>query len=358
MRQTTWSTPELAIGVDIGDRLSHVASVRHGGEVLSEGSVKNTPQHMEEFFSEVPKGTRIVLEAGTHSPWISALLEDIGLEVVVANANHAGRAILANGAKNDKLDAILLATFGLSSPSLLRPIQHRNRQAQADLSVIRARDGLVAMRTKAINAVRGMVKSAGARLPACSAEAFHRKVPDHVPDDLKPAVGPVLEAIEQLTQGIRGYDKKVEELGKKYPETERLQRISGVGPLISLAFVLTLEDPKRFKRSRSVGAFVGLVGRQHDSGESSPQLRITKAGDSYLRRLLVTAAQHALNRNGQDCELKRFGLRLAASGGKRGKKRAVVAVARKLAVLMHRLWSSGETYEPFYRSVKRESMSA
>jgi transposase len=346
------------MGLDLGDRLSHVAAVTCEDEVRGEWSVKTTQAEMREFFSDVPKETRVVLEAGTHSPWVSALLEELGLDVIVANPNQAGRAVAANGGKNDKLDALLLASFGLNSPRLLRPIKHRSRQAQDHLSVIRARDGVVAMRTKAINMVRGLVKSSGHRLPGCSASVFHHRVLEHIPENLKLAVLPTLEIIKQLTKSIRDYDKRIDELSEAYPETKRLQAIGGVGPLIAMAYVLTLEDPSRFKRSRSVGAFVGLVSRQHESGDSSPQLRITKAGNSYLRRLLIIAAQYILSVNGPDCELQRFGLRLAARGGKRGKKQAVVAVARKLAVLMHRLWSSGEIYDPLYSKSKSVQLSA
>jgi transposase len=348
----------MAIGLDLGDRHSYLAAVDRSDEVLASERIKTTREGIDGFFSVVPKETRVVLEAGTHSPWVSALLEDLGLEVIVANPLQAGRAILANGGKNDKLDAVLLASFGLNTPRLLRPIKHRGREAQEDLSLLRARDGVVRMRTSAVNMIRGLVKSNGYRLPSCEAESFHRKIVGHIPEGLKPALAPAVELVQKLTETIRAYDKKIDELCEKYPETKDLRAIHGVGPLVALTYVLTLEDPKRFKRSRSVGAFAGLVSRQHESGESSPELRITKAGNAYLRRMLVIAAQYLLGRNGEDCDLKRFGLRLASRGGKRAKKQAVVAVARKLAVLMHRLWSGGEVYDPFYLSNKKKRMSA
>jgi transposase len=289
-----------------------------------------------------------VCEAGTHSPWVSALLEELGLNVIVANPICAGRALAANGRKNDQLDALTLASFGLESLRLLRPIKHRNRSAQDDLTVIRARDAVVRCRTSLINAVRGLVKSSGYRLTNCSAPAFHHKVASQVPDELKPAILPLLAQIEHMTKTIREYEKQIAMLCKKYPETESLQAITGVGALTSLAFVLTLEDHKRFAKSRTVGAYLGLVPRQRDSCSIAPQLRITKCGNTYLRRLLVGSAQYILGPFGEDCDLRRFGERLATHGAARGKKQAVVAVARKLAVLMHRLWATGETYDPLY----------
>lgn len=358
MRKSNRKSPRFAIGLDLGDRVSHVVGVDSDGEAGPVHKVQTKLSSLEEFFSEVPKGTRVVMEAGTHSPWVSALLERLEMDVIVANPNQAGRAILANGGKTDKLDATLLASFGISAPQLLRPIQHRSLEAQQHLSIIRARDGLVGMRTQAINMTRGLVKSTGNRLPSCSADAFAHTVRNAIPDGLKPALLPVLKTIEHLTKQIRRYDKKIEALCKHYEETELLQAIPGVGPITALAFVLTLEDPRRFKRSRSVGAFVGLVARSHESGASSPQLRITKAGDKYLRRLLVGAAQYIMSSNGPDGDLQRFGLRLAARGGKRGKKQAVVAVARKLAVLMHRLWSRGEVYDPFFNAKRKKQRAA
>ena len=154
------------------------------------------------------------------------------------------------------------------------------------------------------------------------------------------------DKLDKWTTYIKEYDREIAELEKKYPQVARLQQISGVGPLISLTFVLTLDDHLRFRKSRPIGSYLGLRPRQRDSGESQPQLRITKAGDGYLRSLLIQGAHYILGKFGPDTDLKRGGLKLAARGGKNAKKRAVVAVARKLSVLLHRLWITGEAYEP------------
>ncbi len=165
------------------------------------------------------------------------------------------------------------------------------------------------------------------------------------------ALRPLLEEVESLTEKIQALDQKLEQIARtEYPETELLRQVSGVGPLIALTFVLTVEDRERFQKSRDVGCYVGLRPKRSESGESQPQLRITKEGDLYLRKMLVQGAHCILGRRGPDTDLKRWGLRLGARGGKNAKKRAVVAVARKLAVLLHRLWVTGEVYEPLRNS--------
>jgi transposase len=269
-----------------------------------------------------------------------------GHEGIVANPRRV-RLIAENDSKSDGFDAELLARLGRTDPRLLSPIVHRGEQAQRDLVLLRARDGFVRARTQLINQVRGFAKSLGSRLPGSSAPAFSRRVRAVGSMDLFPGLGMMLDMIDRLTEEIRGMDREVERLCRElYPETAGLRQVKGVGPITALCFVLTLEDPNRFARSRSVGAYLGLRPRQRDSGEQRPQLRITKAGDVLLRRLLVSAGHYILGPFGPDTELRRLGLRLAETGGAAAKKRAVVAVARRLAVLLHRLWLTGEVYQP------------
>jgi transposase len=294
---------------------------------------------------------RVVLEVGTHSPWVSRVLESCGHEVLVANARKL-RLIYAGDRKNDRVDARCLARVGRLDPQLLAPIRHRSGRAQADLAVLRARDVLVRSRTQLVNHVRGAVKAMGGRLPSCSAPAFPQRVRGHVPEVLQPALEPVLETIVELTKRIRAYDRHIEELSAtRYPETALLRQVGGVGPLTALGYVLTLEEPHRFRKSRSVGSYLGLCPKQYASGASQRQLRITKSGDVMLRRLLVTAAQYILGPFGPDCDLRRWGERLIARGGKYAKQRAVVAVARRLAGLLHSLWVNGTVYEPLRQAV-------
>jgi transposase len=294
------------------------------------------------------------METGTHSPWVSRLLEECGHEVLVANARKL-RLIYANKRKTDEIDAENLARLARLDPKLLYPVRHRGEDAQAHLALIRSRQALIECRTQLVNHVRGAVKSFGARLPKCPARSFHNKAPEHIPEALRPALEPVLEQIASLTERIREYDRLLVAISKDhYPETELLYQVEGIGPLTALTFVLTLEDPYRFERSRSVGAYLGLVPATQRSGERDPQRRISKEGDQMLRKLLVGSAHYVLGPFGSDSDLRRHGEKIASRGAKNSKKRAVVAVARKLAVLLHRLWVSGEVYEPLYNAHRRQ----
>jgi len=225
---------------------------------------------------------------------------------------------------------------------LLAPVEVVSEEAQQDLAVLRARNAVVAQRTALINAVRGVMKSHGYRLPTCSTRAFASKTKLRIPPELRPALLPLIEMIRTQTETIQRFDHRVEQLAEtKYPVVELLTPIAGVGTLTALSFVLRLGNPQRFRHSRQVGAYLGLVPRKDQSGQSDRQLPITKAGDGDLRRLLVGSAHYILGPFGPDCDLRRKGLELAARGGKNGKKRAVVAIARRLAVLMHHLWANG-----------------
>lgn len=347
----------ITIGMDLGDK-KHVAFVIDQlGRSVTNCEVKNDQESLVDFFKKYP-GATIAIEAGTNSPWISRLLSTLGCTVLVGNPRKL-RAIWAGDNKSDVRDAEMLARIARFDPDLLYPINHRNEQTQVDLKLLQSRDILVRSRSSLINHIRGSVKAFGSRLPQCSAESFHRQVGEHLPEKLRAPLQPLLHMIEQLTEQIKAFDKWVEETcNEKYRETELLRRVKGVGPLTALAFVLILEDPTRFSKSRQVGKYVGLIPRRDQSGEIDKQLRITKAGNPFLRRLLVSAAQYILGPFGEDCHLRRFGLRLAERGGKNGKRRAVVAVARKLAVLLHRLWQHGEIYDPLYKPQREQLLKA
>lgn len=337
------------LGLDLGDKHSHLAILDRHGDLIEETRLPTTRAAFHRKFSILP-ACRVAMEVGAHSRWASQLLEELGHEVLVANARKL-RAIYHNPRKGDRADAETLARLARLDPALLSPIHHRSPKAQADLAVIRSRDALVRSRTLLINHARSIVKSTGARLPSCSADSFSNKVAASIPEPLQPALLPILDTIASLTQQIRTYDRQIVTLcQRQYSEAELLQSVAGVGALTALAYVLTLEDPQRFKKSREVGPALGLVPRRDQSGGHDPQLRITKTGDPYLRRLLVGSAQYILGPFGPDCDLRRWGLKLAERGGKNAKRRAVIAVARKLAILLHHLWKTGEMYDPFYQS--------
>lgn len=340
------------VGLDLGDRFSQVVIVDEDGQVVEEARVATREVALRQRFSGCSP-MRIALETGTHSPWVSRLLEQCGHDVVVANSRKL-RLIYENPNKDDRVDACYLARLARLEPALLSPIRHRGATAQKDLALLRSRDALVAARTRLINHVRGLVKSVGGRLPACSSGAFPKKAREQAPESLRTALCPVIEEIASLNDRIKALDRQLQVLSDEgYPETKRLRQVTGVGPITSLAFVLTLEDPRRFPNSRTVGAFLGLVPGRKQSGGSDPQMRITKAGDSGLRRLLVNAAHYILGPFGPDSNLRRFGHKLASRGGKNARKRAIVAVARKLAVLLHHLWRCADVYEPLYQSNHR-----
>ena len=286
---------DTTIGIDLGDRWSRYCVLDRSGTIIEEGRVRtNEPAFRQRF--GVRRRARIVMEAGTHSPWVSRLLEELGHQVMVANARKV-RLIYESDRKNDKLDAQMLARLGRMDVSLLCPVRHRSAETQADLAIVRSRNALVAARIQLVNSVRGMVKAVGGRLPKSTTAAFGHSALPQVPEALKSAVTPLLTSIRALTEQIRRYDVEIEQLAdKKYPETRLLRQVKGVGPLIVLTYVLTIEDPTRFRRSREVGSFLGLRPKQRESGDSAPQLGITKGGNNHLRWLLVQASQYTLSR--------------------------------------------------------------
>jgi transposase len=336
----------MTAGLDLGDKYSYLCLIdTQSGEIMEEGRLRTTPEALRRRFAS-QRPLRGAIEAGTHSPWVSRVLEECGHEVLVANPRKV-RLIYTNKRKTDEIDAQNLARLARVDPKLLYPLKHRGEDSQAHLAIIRSREALVGARTQLINHVRGAVKSFGARLPKCPARSFHKRAPEHIPEAPWPALEPILEQIALLTERIRQYDRQLETLCQEhYPETQLLRQVEGVGPLTALAFVLTLEDPYRFEKSRSVGASLGLVPARNQSGDRDPQRRISKEGDELLRKLLVSCAHYILGPFGSDSDLRRHGEKIASRGGKNAKKRAVVAVARKLAVLLHSLWVSAEIYEP------------
>jgi len=341
------TVPEITIGIDLGDKKHAVCVMSFDGEIVEQRSITNHKESLRRLSKKYPK-SRIVFEVGSHSPWISRFLFGLDHEVIVANPRKT-RAIYSNDRKSDEIDALMLAKIGRLDPSLLHPIEHQSEQAQRDLLQIKLRDNLVRQRVDIISAVRFTLKSLGYRLASPNTNCFAKRarldLEKNAPEFLV-MVEPSLQVIDLMTVKIKELDKKIEKLGEEqYPETKRLRQITGIGPITALAYILTVGDPKRFKRSRDVGAYFGMVPKRDQSGELDKELRISKAGDAYVRRLLVGAAQYILGPFGPDSDLKRHGLDLAARGGRGAKKKAVVATARKLAVLMHVLWVRETNYQ-------------
>ena len=350
LRQSrTFSRPNLTIGLDLGDRSSWYCVLDETGQIMVEQKVSTTSKALQAAFGAMPR-SRVALETGMHSPWISRQLTELGHEVIVAHARNV-RLIGESRRKDDRIDAQTLARLARIDPQLLSPVKHRSAKAQADLTLIRARAGLVRARTALVNTARGLAKSYGERLRGCNVRNMNAEKAEGLSPELQAALQPLLNALESLSEQIGEYNERIEKLAQEsYPQVALLKQIKGVGTLIALTFLLTLEDPHRFHKSRDVGCYLGLQPGRRNSGQSEPQMHISKEGDPYLRTLLVQGAQHILGPFGVDCDLRRWGLKLAERGGKSGKKRAIIATARKLAVLLHRLWVSGEVYEPLHNS--------
>jgi transposase len=346
----------LTVGLDLGDQTTPYCIWDEAGEVVSEDQLPTTKTGLDGLFAKMA-ASRVALEVGTHSPWMSRHLASLGHEVIVANS-HKVKLIPQSVRKNDRIDARQLARLARVDPKLLSPIRHRGEGAQMDLAMIRARAELMTARTQLINSARGLVKPMGERLAKCDADQVREGLGESVSEGARAVIGPLLKAVERISEQIGEYDKQIEGIEKRYPEVKLLRQVYGVGPLIGLTFVLTLEDAGRFAHSRDVGPYLGLTPRQHESGESQPELGISKAGDGLLRSLLVQGAQCILRKKAPESDLRTWGTGKMGKGGKRAKKRAVVAVARKLGVLLHHLWATGEVYDPQYNRKAAEGAAA
>lgn len=332
------------IGIDLGDRKHEVCVLDAEGEVIERGKISNEREALTRLAGKYP-GARVVLECGTQSPWISRHLKSIGMKVLVANARKV-RAIWSSDQKSDRRDAEMLARIGRVDPKLLGPLEHGSEEAQKQMLSIKMRDTLVRRRLDVINAIRGTLKSLGYRVSNPSSARFHKVVLEEIAQEQHAVIAPLVEVLRVMAEQIKGYDAQISREAASHPVARQLQQVVGIGPVTALYFVLKIEDPGRFARVRDIGPYLGLSPRRDQSGDCDKQLRISKAGDSYLRRLLVGCAQYILGPFGKPCTLREHGLKLCERGGPRAKKKAVVAVARKLSVLLLSLWKSGQNYRP------------
>jgi transposase len=337
----------ITIGLDLGDRKHAVCVLDAKGNVLKQESITNTPASLTALSRRHPGGL-IVMEVGMHSPWTSRHLKALGHRVLVANPRKL-RAIYQNDRKSDRNDAEMLARLARTDEKLLYPVEHVSEEIQRDLLQIKLRDNLVRQRVDIISSVRFTLKALGVRIPSPSSESFARKTRERLRiehAELLALIEASLCVLDAMTEQIRRLEKSIEQMAvEKYPEVEFLTQVRGVGTLTALTFILTIGDPTRFSRKRDVGAFLGLVPGRDQSGNTDKQLPITKAGDRYLRKLLVGSAQYILGPFGPDTDLRRKGLKIAERGGPRAKRKAVVAVARGLAVLLLTLWHDEAIYQ-------------
>lgn len=342
----------ITIGLDLGDRKHAVCVLDAKGEILKQETITNSRGSLVALSRRCP-GALVAMEVGMHSPWTSRFLKELGHRVLVANPRKV-HAIYKNVRKSDRNDAELLARMARSDEKLLSPVEHVSEEMQRDLLQIKLRDNLVRQRVDIISSVRFTLKSLGIKLPSPNSDAFARKARIELKrehSETLALIEPSLCVLDGMTEQIRALEKSIAAMAaEKYPESEFLSQVGGVGLLTSLTFILTIGDPTRFRRKRDVAAFLGLVPRRDQSGETDKQLRISKAGNTYLRKLLVGCAQHILGPFGQDSALRRKGLKLTEKGGPRAKRKAVVAVARNLAVLLLTLWHDEAIYQPNHRA--------
>lgn len=334
------------IGLDLGDRRHAVCVLDSEGEIVAEEVVPNTRACLEQLSARHPRSV-IAMETSTHSPWISRLFEARGHKVYVANARKL-RAISQSTNKHDQEDARMLAKLARVDPTLLSPVKHRSEACQRALVQLKAREALVRTRVNLTNSVRFLLKSLGTDVPSgMKATVFVRRVRATLDADTCQRVEALLQSIDFINAQIKTLDKELEEIARtQYPDTERLRQVDGVGPLTALCFVLTLESADRFAHARDVGAYLGLVPRRDQSGNTDKQLPITKAGNGQLRCLLVNCAHYILGPFGPPSHLREAGLRIAERGGQNSKKRAVIATARRLAVTLMALWKTRTDYQP------------
>lgn len=335
----------MTVGLDLGDRDAVVAMVNPKGEVVEEVRLKLTEPAVRSYLSRKPR-CRVVLEAGTHSPWVTRLLMGLGHEVVVLDPRKV-RLIAESRQKTDRIDARTLAELGRIGTWLAQTVTHREEQTQLDLALLRSRGIAVESRTKLINHIRATVKITGRRIRSCRTDVFHRRAPADIPEELQETLLPLVLEVANLSHQIAAYNTRIEALiAQRYPDALRLLKVPGIGPVTALTFILTLEHPGRFRRNRQVGKYVGLAPGVRQSGRRRKELGITKEGDKELRRLLLQASHSIRTHASADGDLRRWAL---AKGGtnKIARKKAAVGLARKLAVLLLAIWRSGQDYRPF-----------
>lgn len=339
------------VGLDLGDRWIYFCGLNDQGQEVESGRIPTSLSSLAKSFgSQAP--ARMVLEAGPQANWIARELARWGHDVVVANPRQVS-LISKSSRKSDRVDAAALARLGWADPRLLHPVVLRGEVSARLRDLVHARSQVVRMRTGIVNHLRGVMKKEGVAIERGTSGAWATRCRAKLPQDRQAIAGPLFQLVETLGEVIRGYDQQIEREAAQEPTTALLRQVHGVGPITALTYVATIDDPHRFARSRQVGSYVGLAPRSDRSGERAKECGITHCGDATLRWLLVQSAQYILGPHGQDCDLRRQGLALVARGGPTAKRRAVTAVARKLAVMLHRLWVSGQPYEPFYREARK-----
>lgn len=338
-------TLETIVGLDVSEKYIQYCELTTDGTLEDEGRFANTRERLRKRFTREP--VTIALEVGSHSRWIAEELVGLGHHVMVLDPRRL-KMISDTVYKTDKRDAETLALLALECPRLLKTVEPRGDREQLSLTLVRTRQHLVEMRTKATNSVRGLLKPWGVRVGKKGGSPnFPAEVRKVAPEVLVDILNPQLRVIEELNRAVKELDHQVKtRLPEVAPDALHLLEIDGVGPTTLLYFVSLVGDPHRFPKSRNIGSYFGLCRRLDDSGDKKSERGITKAGDTYMRVLLANCASHIIGPFGKDCDLRRWGVRLAGNS-KAQRKRARTAVSRKLAVIMLSMWKTGQAYVPF-----------
>jgi len=333
---------EHYVGLDVSLKKTAICVVDCAGMVLSEGSVASDPETIARFVDKKAPGVvRIGLESGPTSTWLWTELNARGLPVICIDARHAKAALKMQINKSDRNDAVGIAR--IMQCGWFKQVRVKSAESHAVKAVLRSRALLVKIKRDLENQIRGLLKNVGLLLGKGKGNVYAARARDLVADrpELAVAIGPLLEARNDIERQVAGLDRKVRALARHDAQTRLFMTVPGVGPITALSFKATIDDPMRFSRSRSVGAYVGLTTRRFASGEIDWTGRISKCGDAMLRSYLFEAAGVLLTRVPQWSALKAWGLRLAKRSGF---TKAKVAVARKLAVILHRMWIDGTEF--------------
>jgi len=329
-------------GMDLHQWHTDVCVLGDDGVVQERARFLTNRERLERFFRG-RKPMRVVMEAGGSSPWVARLVESCGHEVLVCNPRNV-RVIAESTLKTDERDAETLARLARLDEGVLGSVRPRSEEAQQLRNELKVRGALVETRTKLINTTRGILRAMGYVVHGGSSRKFTGRVRQmELPDELARTVMPLLSQIDSVSEEIGRCEEKLQERVKEMPEVRLLEEIPGVGPIVALYFVASVDDPDRYLSPRNVASFFGLRPVMRSSGKRSYYGRITRHGDPEMRRLLIQAA-HALMRSNTRCRLQDWARDLEA---RKGKAKAMVALARKLAVLMVRLWRAGEVFEPY-----------
>lgn len=334
---------ELYVGLDVSLMETSICVVDRDGTIVDEGTVLSEPKAIVRYFAnKAHEVSRIGLESGPTSTWLWHELKALGFPVICIDARHAKAALAMQVNKTDRNDAIGIAR--IMQTGWFREVQVKRLSCHEVRAALNSRALLVKMNRDVENQMRGILKNFGLIIGKVGRSAFPIRVRELLEERpiLERAILPLLGLREQLKAEITEFDRMFLQMTRDNDTARRLTTVPGVGPITALTFISTIDDPARFRRSRSVGAYIGLTPKRYASGEIDRMGRISRCGDGMLRSYLYEAAGVLLTRVPKWSPIKAWGVKLAK---RIGFKKAKIAVARKLAVIMHRMWCDGTEFQ-------------